>query len=63
MVKSPETFLELMSEARKPLGNRRGKLAYELDVGFTTINRRRNSRTMPFLRESNQTRNAVFIRR
>jgi len=47
MVKSPETFLELMREVRKQLGARRKELPHEMGAIFAAVNRSPSGCTKP----------------
>ena len=48
MAKAPENFAEIVKEVRPQLGLNQEELAHELGVGFSTINRCENSKTVPF---------------
>ncbi len=48
MARAPENFAETVKEVRQQLGLNQGELAHELGVGFSTINRWENSKTVPF---------------
>jgi putative transcriptional regulator len=48
MAKAPEHFAETVKEVRKQLGLSQEELTHGLGVSFSTINRRENSKTVPF---------------